>query len=140
MISPTGLGLREDRAGSGRYRASRGKRKHGGYDFLCVNKQWIVAPFEMTIVRVARPYSNTLLSGIAWESETMAGKMFYFEVDRSLVGETINVGEYIGTAQSVSEYYKDELMKDHIHFEINSLDPAVLLELTEIYLKESPKM
>ncbi len=44
ITSPTGLGIRNDPAGSGHYGAPRGRRKHNGLDFLCVPGQTVVCP------------------------------------------------------------------------------------------------
>ena len=56
MLSPTGGLIRHDQEGSGFYGASRGKRRHNGIDYKCEKGQDIVAPFGMTLTRIA--YAN----------------------------------------------------------------------------------
>lgn len=119
MISPTGQGIRIDSEGSGILGAPRGLKKHKGVDYECVAGQDVCAPFDMTILRVARPYAKGGMSGIAWRSGKSTGKMFYLEPNLSLVGQRVGAGEVIGRAQSISEFYNLPMMKDHIHFEVD---------------------
>ena len=119
MISPTGLGIRVDPEGDGNYGASRGVRRHNGVDYLCEEGQNIVAPFDMIILRIANPKSNCPLSGIEWQRGKSTGKLFYFKPDVHMIGDAVKQGEYIGIAQSVSDWYKLNKMLDHIHFQVD---------------------
>ena len=119
MISPTGLGIRVDSEGDGHLGASRGSRRHRGTDYLCVKNQDIVAPFDFRIVRVAYPKVDLIMKGIMWEFGKSSGRMYYFIPHKDLIGKSVKEGQIIGTAQSVSEYYKLPDMKDHIHFQVN---------------------
>lgn len=130
MISPTGLGVRSDEEGDGAWGSKRTAGAHKGVDFICHPYQDIVAPTDMIIQRIARPYVGTSLSGIAWRSETMAGKMFYFLPYIRLIGRPVREGQVIGTAQDVSLEY-DPGMTPHVHMQIDSIDVMALINLTE---------
>lgn len=131
MISPTGLGIRDDSEGDGRWGSERNGRIHKGSDYKCVKGQEIVAPIDMKIVRRAMPKTGYDLSGIAWKSANMEGKMFYFEPDTTEIGSQVHAGQFIGYAQSVSEEYDLPYMIDHIHFQIDSIDPEILRKITK---------
>lgn len=119
MMSPTGKGIRSDHEGDGNYGASRGSRIHNGIDYLCTEGQIVVAPFGITITRVANPKAKSPLSGIAWRRGKSSGKMFYFKPYSDLIGKKVKQGETIGIAQSVSRDYGLPKMKDHIHFQVD---------------------
>lgn len=119
MISPTGKGIRSDPEGDGNYGARRGSRVHNGVDYLCDEGQMVVAPFDMTITRMANPKANSPMSGIAWQRGKSAGKMFYFKPDPELIGKAVKQGQAIGKAQAVSRDYGLPNMKDHIHFQVD---------------------
>jgi len=118
MKSLTGHGIRVDGAGSGHYGASRGNRRHNGIDYFCIEGQKVVAPFALRIIRVARPYADSELSGIQWEAGISSGKIFYFKPYEKLIGKTVKTGQAIGIAQSVTERYGFP-MSDHIHFQVD---------------------
>ena len=119
MLSPTGLGIRSDPEGDGNYGARRGLRRHNGIDFLCIEYQDIIAPFDMIIVREALPRLNATVSGIEWQRGKSKGKMFYFLPNPDLIGKPVKKHSVIGIAQSASKYYKLPNMDDHIHFGIS---------------------
>lgn len=119
MISPTGKGIRIDSEGSGEYGASRGSRRHNGIDYECNQGQYVRAPFDMTVKRIANPRSNSPLSGIEWVSGKSSGKMFYFKPHKMVIGEDVLEGQVIGVAQSVSQDYGLPGMIDHVHFQVD---------------------
>ena len=129
MIYPTGHGIRRsDKWGRGEYGVTRGKKRHEGVDYIVYTPgQDIVAPIEGIIIRVARPYRKGKYSGVLIQGKHMSIKMFYFKLDRSLIGTSVKQGAKIGTAQDISEKYPG--MIPHIHVRIVSLDPAVLTEM-----------
>lgn len=142
MISPTGLGIRNDSMGAGWYGALRGDRLHRGLDFLCEPGQRIVAPFGMRIERVARPYGDHKYGGISFMNQFSTGKIFYFEPKLSLLGFDVEQGEDIGAAQDISKRYTPppgkKPMKPHIHFQFNSFDPEILMRLAKVITKHTP--
>jgi len=119
MINPTGRPIRSDQEGDGHYGASRGLRRHNGIDYECKEGQDVLAPFNMIILRVAKPKAGSSLSGIEWQKGKSTGKMFYFLPDPNLTGNSVQEGDVIGVAQSVSKSYGLPKMKDHIHFQVD---------------------
>lgn len=126
LTNPTGLGLREDSGGSGRFGASRGNRKHEGYDFLCIPGQIVKAIISGKLVR-AYPYTNDLsYKGCRiWGKDWMV-KMFYFIPYDNLINIDVIAGEEIGIAQDISAKYGGG-MKSHIHVSLYKLNPTKLV-------------
>jgi len=131
MISPTGLGIRNDSKGSGVYGAKRGNRMHRGTDYFGHRFQNVVAPFDMFIKRISIPTSKSKMSGIAWMTQYAEGRMFYFEVKPELIGTMVEAGQVIGKLQDITTEYSED-MDCHLHFQYNSIDPEILAGLTEI--------
>lgn len=131
IISPTGLGIRNDSAGSGEHGASRGSRLHIGTDFLCKPGQPVVAPISGRVLRFPKPYSSGEYSGISIVSKTMNVKLFYLAPNKSLRGRDVKQGDLIGIAQDITERYPNQGMKPHIHFQVDSIDPMALLKKKE---------
>ena len=78
IISPTGLGMRNDNKGAGFFGAPRDGRKHAGYDFLCVPWQNVFCPIDdAQIVRIARPYETFDYSGAIIERVLRAFGIFF---------------------------------------------------------------
>jgi hypothetical protein len=129
MISPTGLWIRSDRLGDGHFGARRdgGRRNHAGTDFECAPGNPVFAPIAGRIVREARPYSDGDYSGLLIQNSQISIKMFYFEPDTSLIGTFVTEGAVIGTAQDISKRY-GKAMTPHIHLQIESIDPELLIE------------
>ena len=130
--NPTGGGLREDPAGSGRFGASRGNRKHEGYDFLCEPGQLVKAPIPGRLVR-AYPYADDLsyMGCRIWGPDFMV-KAFYFEPYDKLINEMVLAGEVIGIAQDISLKYGGGMLP-HIHCGLYKLNPTKLVNI-ENYL------
>jgi len=128
IISPTGLGIRNDSMGFGYYGAPRGSRMHKGTDFLCIPGQDVVCPIPSgKIIREARPYIYERYSGCLIQGHKIAIKMFYLDIWAHLIGKTIKQGEVIGIAQDISKKYGTD-MKPHIHLSIVGLDPQTLMK------------
>lgn len=136
MISPTGLGIRSDGAGDGRFGAPRGDHEHKGLDFLAQPGQPVVMPIAVGRGRrLAYPYHyegdycGIEVEGYARGVGGVIMKMFYmipFQVDVEILE-----GSLIGWAQDISKKY-GEPMRPHIHLEIRKngvlIDPETLLE------------
>jgi murein DD-endopeptidase MepM/ murein hydrolase activator NlpD len=126
MISPTSRGIRDnDKWGSGRYGASRGDRKHKGTDYICRPGQEIKSPINGKIVRESKPYPGSF-SGLLIKGNHLTIKMFYFMPFDALIGERVQKGQLIGTAQDISKKYPG--MIPHIHLEVISVDPELFTE------------
>lgn len=126
-ISPTGLGVRSDQAGDGRYGAPRGDRTHKGTDFLCDPGQDVIAPITGEIRRERFPYADDLsYKGCVIVGEIMTITLFYMALDKTLIVTHVNQGQVIGKAQDVSLRYPDSGMLAHVHMQIDeiTIDPA----------------
>ena len=127
LISPTGHGVRGyDAWGGGEYGARRTHGYHKGVDFICIPGQKIIAPISGEVVRVAKPYVDWELSGIVLRSPEMEIKLFYFRPHDGLIGAYVEQGDEIGIAQDIRLKY-DNRMTPHLHLQINTFDPALLL-------------
>jgi murein DD-endopeptidase MepM/ murein hydrolase activator NlpD len=126
--------IRMDAAGSGKYGAPRGKRKHNGIDLLVSEGQAVFAPFDGTLVRAAFPYvgdskwTGFVLRSKANPKEEM--KVFYAKAHANLIGKEVTKGQEIATGQAISKRYPKLPMKDHIHIEVKidgkAVDPTPL--------------
>lgn len=126
MISPTRKSIRKpDKWGSGAYGSGRGIRHHKGADFICDPGQDVVAPIEGLLIREARPYASGVYGGCLIQGKHIAIKMFYLNLNRSLIGNYVHQNDVIGTAQDIS-YPKYPGMRPHIHLEVESIDPEIL--------------
>lgn len=124
--------IRKDSGGDGNFQTSRTNEKgvHQGVDLSVTVGQPIYAPFDGLIVRKAIPYANDnrysglLLSGDFGQEV----KIFY--INALKIGERVNRGELIGTAQNISAKYTSNVT-NHIHIEYRQdgilTDPTKLL-------------
>jgi hypothetical protein len=84
IMSPTGMGIRNDAAGSGVFGARRTKTvnctlveyEHEGTDYQCIPGQAVYMPFTGQIVREARPYADGSYSGVVIKSRRRTVMMF----------------------------------------------------------------
>ena len=132
MISPTGKGIRNDSKGAGHYGAPRGNRKHRGTDYLCEPGQFVLSPIFGKIERIAYPYADKSYSGIVIRGKHLTVKMFYLN-PTALIGNFVRAGGVVGSAADISkrkDSYKG--MLPHIHLEIESIDPELIMQLHEI--------
>lgn len=134
MISPTGKSVRgADKFGLGKYGASRGGQKHKGTDYICESDQSVYAPISGVVEREARPYPSGEYSGLVIRNNILTIKMFYLEPYYSLIGKKVEMGQVIGTAQAISGRHSG--ITEHIHLEVESIDPEFLRELFQIINK-----
>lgn len=133
LLNWTGLGLREDTAGSGRFGSPRGSRKHAGYDRLCTVGQDVIAPMGGKMVR-SYPYAgDKFYTGCAIWGEDFMVKMWYFEPIEALLFSVIEPGQIIGKAQAISQKYGGGML-DHVHLGLWGLHPTILLN-PELYFE-----
>ena len=117
-VNPTGLGLRSDELGSGKFGSLRGDRIHLGQDFICEPGQGIVACTDMQYRRyVQRVYAtDPNYHGMEFESDGML--ITYFYVDPSINHmEFVKAGQWVALAQNVSAKY-GPAMTPHVHVQI----------------------
>jgi hypothetical protein len=139
LHNPTGLGLREDPAGSGHFGASRGNRVHEGYDFRCKPGQIIRAVIAGKLVR-AYPYAgDVIFAGCRlWGADFMS-KMFYFIPHDHVINEDVLAGEEIGIAQDILAKYGGGMLP-HIHVALYSLNPTKLLNIENYFDTEENRL
>ena len=133
MISPTGLGIRNDQAGFGYFNAPRRNKKHKGTDFLCNPGVEVVFPFEVgKILDLSWPYRERDLGGVYGQGlergKLVFFKMWYFQPRDDILQINLSQGETIGVAQDVTVRYPGQEMQPHVHFQIVGIDPEILLE------------
>jgi len=105
----------------------RAGRKHNGIDLLCEPGQPIMSPVDGKISRIARPYADdTHFSGVVIDAHRISIKMFYIEVDKSRIGQSVKAGDIIGRAQDISKKYGGGMLP-HIHLQIDRCDPLLFL-------------
>ena len=132
MISPTGCNdTRMDSKGSGEYGSSRGSRIHVGRDYMFptgtnIETHKIVSPINGIVVREARPYAKGIYGGCVLKNKYMLIKMFYFSLEKTLIGTEIHQGDFLGFAQDISKKYGPD-MRPHIHIQIDKVDPDVFI-------------
>lgn len=126
MRNPTGGELRgNDSYGSGAYLAGRGNRPHRGRDYLGTPGQMVYAAIGGIMIRTARPYANSNLSGCVIQNDKITVKMFYFKPTHGLIGKEVFEGQGIGIMQAISDRYPG--MPDHVHLEIDHMDPELFM-------------
>jgi len=125
--------IRDDAGGSGHYGAKRSKTvsgvtihyKHQGVDYSVTPGQDIISPITCKVKREARPYASGPYSGVLLEGIRGVFKIFYMELLDGLIGTSVRQGDVIGHAQDISKKYAG--VTAHVHLEIVSLDPEILM-------------
>ena len=139
LVNPSGMGLREDSGGSGRFGAPRGKRKHEGYDFLCKPGQIIKAVIAGKLIR-AYPYAgDVIFTGCRIWGKDWMSKMFYFIPHKHLINEDVLAGENIGIAQDISAKYGGGMLA-HIHVALYKLNPTKLVDIEKFLDTEENRL
>jgi hypothetical protein len=127
IISPTGLGVRNDAAGHGYYGAKRGTRLHMGMDFLCKYAQDVVSPIDGFVERIAYPYAGDRdYKGLVIRGSQLTIKLFYVAPWDWIIGTEIKQGDVVGMAQDISAKYGGKMLP-HVHLSIVAIDPEILL-------------
>ena len=110
---------KHDKWGAGYYGAPRGGRKHRGVDVETPAGSVILSPVHGEITKFGYPYSDDLSFRYVeiTNMDDLKFRFFYVKPLSTLTtGDTIRIGEPIGTSQSLDERYKD--ITPHIHCEI----------------------
>jgi len=130
MRNPTDGKVRHDQAGSGSWGSPRGNRRHKGVDFACEPGQPVYSPITGKVKRVAYPYSDTQeYAGVVVENSRIIIKMFYLHPYKNVIGKNVVAGQKIGTAQDITKRYDGQGMTPHIHLQIDSIDPMLLIDI-----------
>jgi hypothetical protein len=78
-------------------------------------------PANGYMIREARPYSDSDLSGCVLQVDDYALKVFYMQPSLHLLHKHLYAGAVIGTAQDVREKWGPDMIP-HIHVEIITAD------------------
>jgi hypothetical protein len=117
-VNPTGLGVRSDGAGDGKFGAKRGDRVHLGTDFLSVAGQGVVACVDAQYRRFVRRVYATDSTYTGMELETETFMLTYFYVSPSINHmDFVKAGDLIGLAQDIKAKWGDP-MRNHIHMQL----------------------
>jgi len=121
-----------DAQGCGHYGAPRGGRIHRGIDLTCESKTPVGAPVGGVVTKVGWPYiGNFDIRYIQVTCEDYRYRVFYVSPTVT-VGDTVEIGDVIGTAQSLKHLYPG--ITDHVHLEVKDpdgafVDPTPLLQV-----------
>jgi murein DD-endopeptidase MepM/ murein hydrolase activator NlpD len=120
--NPTGLGIRNDSGGSGRYGASRSRAGgiHYGVDYSGVSGQDVYAPITGTIT-ATKPSRTSKLHGFNMVSDDRLTTVtvLYAKIAPSLQGKHVTVGQVVAVQedlQTANEYPAN--VGDHVHVQI----------------------
>ena len=118
-----GMQIRNDSAGGGSFGDPRSNSSgtHRGTDFLVVPFDFVYSPFLGRVTRKIQVYSDTTdwkgveIGGLGdWENWIV--KIFYLQSYDYLIGEIVEGGQIIGTAQDISQRVPGAL--PHVHIEV----------------------
>jgi murein DD-endopeptidase MepM/ murein hydrolase activator NlpD len=120
FANPTGFAVREhDDFGDGYFGASRdgGSRDHEGVDYVGFGGQDIHAPIAGQVTRMGYAYSDYSYKYVEITNPQTgyAARVFYVNPDVA-IGETVALGEKIGTLKSLQTRYRG--ITDHVHLEV----------------------
>ena len=113
------LGIRMDRAGSGRFGAPRGQRAHKGVDFECTPGAPVLSPVSGYVENHGYAYATDS----KWRIVNIRGRdnyryrLFYVE---PIVepGDLVTPTSPVGLAMDITRRYPNSGMKPHVHFQI----------------------
>lgn len=121
--------MRNDQAGQGHFKASRGSRPHNGIDFEAPVNSIVLSPASGKITKHGYPYGDDL-SYRYIEVTDMKGlrhRLFYCELlPKVKVGDNVRKDSFIGFVQDITSRYPESHMKNHIHFEVMNQDDDYL--------------
>jgi hypothetical protein len=115
--NPTGQDIRNDGAGSGEWLANRdgGSRPHRGIDILSTPGQNIVAPFNGVS-------QTTQSGGISYTGTAPTGanlQLTYVYTTNTNGTNNAQRGSAIGTANNMVVNYRNPMMQNHVHIQLN---------------------
>ncbi len=110
----------QDCQGSGAYRASRGDRLHNGIDICCSQGDWIESLGSGVVTKIGYPYSPSdahkgHLRYVQVTDDNGIDVRYFYVKPALNVGEILNKGDRIGTAQGLADIYQG--ITEHYHFE-----------------------
>jgi len=127
MLNPTGGTIRNDSEGQGHYGAKRGARLHAGTDYEAIPGQMVIAPIAGKVTRQVQVYNHDpLWTGLEIVGRRATVQLFYVKIDPDLVGQQVQSGDVIGSAQDIRRKYGPKMIP-HIHLQISAIDPECLI-------------
>lgn len=113
-----------DSFGSGHYGAPRGSRIHSGIDFAARPHSLLLSPIAGEVTKLGYPYSDDMEFRYVevTDSDGLRHRFFYIFPGVAF-GETIDVGDPLGTVQDLEPRYPG--ITPHAHYEIRQ-DPGNL--------------
>jgi murein DD-endopeptidase MepM/ murein hydrolase activator NlpD len=131
MMRPTKSGIvRVDKGGSGHFGAIRSKAgkkyTHEGVDYSVHEGEEIYAPCTGVLVKHRYPYADLSYDGLQFDASAGQFVIFYCKPIEALVGQVCREGTVIAHAQAISKRYPGSGVTDHIHFEVQKIDPERL--------------
>ena len=125
-----------DKFGSGKYGASRGRKKHKGIDYACVVGT-IIYPHEAgTVTKIGYPYGDDLSYRYVEVTNGKDYKLRYFYIEPMVnEGQMVTLETPLGKVQNLNKRYKGITI--HCHFEIKSgnryLDPVAYIRRSKTH-------
>jgi murein DD-endopeptidase MepM/ murein hydrolase activator NlpD len=121
FVNPTGQAPRlHDAFGNGEYGASRdgGSRHHEGVDYTADADQAVAAPISGFVTKIGYAYGgDDSLRFVEITNPAIGYVARAFYVNPSVaVGQTLRLGETIGTVASLQSHYPG--ITDHVHLEV----------------------
>lgn len=113
----------QDEHGSGAWDAPRGGRRHKAIDYAAAPGSQVLARHAGRVTKLGYPYGSDLSIRYVEITDHEGYQLRYFYVepaDGARVGDRVEVGDLIGTVQSLQHMYPK--ITDHVHLEI--LDQA----------------
>lgn len=114
--------IRNDRAGSGKFLASRGDRVHFGADYYAYPKQPISLTRAARYIKEGRAYASTAkYHYLEFQDRDFFIRYFYVSSHLPSVvkGTTIAAGIPFGHVQDIAAYYPDSGMQNHVHVSVH---------------------
>jgi len=120
FANPTGFEVRaHDDFGYGEWGASRdgGAREHEGVDYVGFAGQDVMAPIAGQVTRMGYAYADGAHKYVEITNDTTGyvARVFYVDAEVA-IGETVALGQKIGTLKSLQARYPG--ITDHVHLEM----------------------
>uniref|UniRef100_A0A667YWL1 Leukocyte cell derived chemotaxin 2, tandem duplicate 1 n=1 Tax=Myripristis murdjan TaxID=586833 RepID=A0A667YWL1_9TELE len=126
--NPTNRIRGSDKWGVGHHGARRTGHTHNGVDIVCQDGATVYAPFDLTIERRARPYTDpkkaAINNGILARGQGVCFKLFY--VAPVKVSGSVAAGQRLGVLLPMQQVYPG--ITSHLHLELcDQSDPTPYL-------------
>lgn len=117
LVNVQNLQIRSDSEGDGHFMASRKGRRHKGVDFEVNPGMLLLSMCSGVVKRIGYCYSDDLLYRLIEIDAGRAIVRYLYVSPLVEVGNIIEIGDVIGSAQNVAVRYTGD-MKPHVHVEV----------------------